>query len=76
MEGRLSSVWETGSENALKALRKGRRVQEGLDSVQEGNPKGTGADPPCVLKSELVGIKMSLAEWGALTGTQDKKESL
>lgn len=30
----------------------------------------------CVLKDELVGMKMSLADWGALIGTQDKKESL
>lgn len=77
MEGRLSSVRETGSENPLGSTPEGQGSPGRAGQCSEGNPKGTGADPPCLLKNEqVVGMEMSLAEWEALDGTQDKKESL
>jgi len=42
---------------------------EGLDILQEGNLKGTGASYPHVLKDESVGNKIGLSEHRALAGS-------
>jgi len=47
-----------------------------LDILQEGTLKGTGAGHPHVPKDKPTGKKAGLAEQGALSGTQEKKESL
>jgi len=47
-----------------------------LDILQEGNLKGAGAGHSYLLKGELAGKKTGLAEWRALSESQENKESL
>jgi len=55
---------------------KGQSRPGRLDTLQGGSLKGTGADCPHVPREEPAGKTTSLAEQGALAGTQEKKDGL
>jgi len=55
---------------------KGKGVQGGLDIFQGGSLKGIGEGCPHVPQDDPAGKMTSLAEQGALTGNQEKKNGL
>jgi len=57
----------------LRESSEGQRGPDRLDILQGGSLKDTGAGCPHVPQDEPAGKMTSLAEQGALAGTQEKK---